>query len=162
MLTFNKKNMRLAILIVGLQNSGKTSTIRHLIRVYNGKSLKIMKAGWKDIFLNPIFKLLKLIFYCIPASPSETDNKLSDRFSTWTWLPETLVVAEQTGGRHYVDTINFLSTNGYHVLRYDILATNGATDWERFTPSNMSSKLDNRANEIVNDIKLFFKTSGII
>jgi GTPase SAR1 family protein len=41
--------MRLAILIIGPQNSGKTSTIKHLIKLYNGKTLTIMKAGWNEI-----------------------------------------------------------------------------------------------------------------
>jgi GTPase SAR1 family protein len=152
--------MRLAILIVGLQNSGKTSTIKHLISAYNGRTLKIMKAGWKDIFLNPLLKSLRLNFYCIPASPTETKIKLSERCATW--FPEVLVIAEQAGGANYADTISFLTTNHYHVLRYDILNTNGASDWERFNVSNMSSKLGNRADEIVNDIKQFLKTSGII
>jgi hypothetical protein len=152
--------MRLAILIVGIQNSGKTSTIRHLISLYNGRALKVMRASWKDVFLNPLFKSLRLNFYCIPASPTETNFKLSLRCASW--FPEVLIVAEQAGGANYADTINFLATNHYHVLRYDILNTNGASDWERFNASNMTSKLDNRANEIVNDIKKFLKTSGII
>lgn len=154
--------MRLAILIVGLQNSGKTSTIRHLISLYNGRSLKIMKAGWKDIFLNSIFKSLRLDFYCIPASPSETKVELSTRFAKWAWLPETLIVAEQAGGIHYASTINFLNSNGYHILRYDILNSNGPADWERFNKGNMAGKLDNRANQIVSDIKQFLKVHGVI
>ncbi len=152
--------MKLAILIIGVQNGGKITTIKHLISVYNGKSLKIMKAGWNDIFLNPIFKSLRLNFYCVPASPTETNKKLSDRFVTT--FPQVLIVAEQLGGVHYPDTINFLAVNGYHVLTYNIAMTGGASDWERFTPSNRVAKLDNRVNQIVGDIKQFLKTSGII
>ena len=152
--------MRLAILIVGLQNSGKTSTIKHLISAYNGRTLKIMKAGWKDIFLNPLLKSVRLNFYCIPASPTETKIKLSVRCATW--FPEVLIIAEQTGGANYADTISFLTTNHYHVHRYDILATGGPADWERFNVGNMTVKLDNRANQIVADIKNFLKTNGIV
>jgi len=159
----NKNNkMRLAILVIGLQDSGKTSTIKHLISLYNGRSLKVMRAGWKDIFLNSIFKSLRVHFYCIPASPSETDMELTTRFAEWTWLPETLVIAEQAGGRHYTSTINFLTANGYHILRYDILATSGTSDWERFNTGNMTAKLGGRANQIVADIKGFLRINGII
>lgn len=154
--------MRLAILIVGDQNSGKTSTVKHLIAQYNGKILKIARASWKSIFLNSILGSLKLIFYCIPASPTETKIKLSTRFSTWTSLPEVLVIAEQTSGTNYPDTISYLAANGYHVLRYDLLNTNGSANWERFNMSNMNTKLDNRANEIVSDIKSFIRSNGII
>lgn len=152
--------MRLAILIVGAQNSGKTTTIKHLIRSYNGRTLKVMKAGWKDIFLNPLFKSLKLNFYCIPASPTETDFKLSLRCANW--FPEVMVIAEQTSGANYADTINFLITNGYTILRYDIINSNGTLDWERFNSSDMNLKLDNRANQIVVEIKNFLKSNGII
>ncbi|MGV3459065.1 MAG: hypothetical protein ACO1N9_01295 [Flavobacterium sp.] len=104
--------MRLAILIVGDQNSGKTSTIKHIVELFNGRILKIARAGWKSIFLNSLLGSLKLIFYCIPASPTETKIKLSARFATWTSLPEVLVIAEQTSGTNYTDTINFLAING--------------------------------------------------
>jgi hypothetical protein len=154
--------MRLAILIVGEQNSGKTSTIKHLIELYNGRILKNARASWKSIFLNSLLGSLKLIFYCIPASPTETKIKLSARFATWTFLPEVLVIAEQSGGTNYPDTINFLALNGYNVLRYDILKTSGPADWERFNSGNVKTKLDNRANEIVDDIKNFIKSNGII
>ncbi|HEX8561861.1 MAG TPA: hypothetical protein VF676_02670 [Flavobacterium sp.] len=152
--------MRLAILIIGAQNSGKTSTIKHLISVYNGRKLKVMKAGWKDIFLNPVLKSMRLNFFCVPASPTETGIKLSTRFLTM--LPEVLVVAEQDGGANYPDTMSFLATSSYSILRYDIQKTNGSLDWERFDTKTMTSKLDNRTDEIVTDIKTFLKTNGIV
>lgn len=152
--------MRLAILIVGVQNGGKTTTIKHLISAYNGRTLKVMRAGWKNIFLNPLLKSMRLNFFCVPASPTETKVKLSTRFVTNP--PDILVVAEQIGGANFPDTINFLAIHGYHVLRYDILTTSGITVWERSTAANRIAKLDNRVNQIVGDIKLFLKTSGII
>lgn len=103
--------MKLAILILGERNSGKTSIIKNVITLCNGKSLKIMKAGWNDIFLNTIYKSLRIHFFCVPASPSETNKKLSVRFASF--VPDTLIVAEQLGGINYADTMSFLTTNGY-------------------------------------------------
>ena len=73
-----------------------------------------------------------------------------------------MVIAEQTSGANYADTINFLITNGYTILRYDIINSNGTLDWERFNSSDMNLKLDNRANQIVVEIKNFLKSNGII
>lgn len=154
--------MRLAILIVGLQNSGKTSTIRHLVNTYCDKHLIVMRAGWQYLFLNPLFKALILNAYCVPASPTETGIDLSDRFKDWDIIPQVLIVAEQPGTGKYLNTIAYLNANGYTILQYDILDTHGSLDWERFNASNEILKLDNRANQIVGDIKNFLRTNGIV
>ena len=88
--------MKLAILILGVQNSGKTSTIKHLINTHSTKTLSIMRAGWNIIYFNSSFMSLRLNFFCVPASPTETNKKLSFRFTTP--LPTVLIVAEQSGG----------------------------------------------------------------
>lgn len=152
--------MRLAVLIIGSQNSGKTSTIKFLINTYASKSLKVMRAGWKSIFLSKILKALRINFYCVPASPTETKIKLSVRFLTM--IPEFLIVAEQVGGNNYSDTMSFLNSNGYTVLRYDISNADGASDWERYDKNSEELKLQNRANQIISDIKNFIKANGII
>lgn len=152
--------MKLAILIIGEQNSGKTSTIKHLVNTWGDKSLIVMKAGWQSVFLNSTFKYLKLIFFCVPASPTETNKPLSIRFSEF--IPEVLIVAEQLNGSNYQNTNSFLISNNYTVLRYDIDNIIGTLDWQRFDRSNELLKLNNRTNEIINDIKKFITTNQIV
>lgn len=154
--------MKLAIIIVGVQNSGKTSTIRHLINKYCDKSLSVMRAGWQYPFLNSSFKSLRLNVYCIPASPTETNIELKDRFKDWDYIPQVLIVAEQSVPSKYPSTISYLTGNGYTIMQYDILNSIGTMDWERFNSKDEIIKLDNRANQIINDIKTFIKTNGII
>lgn len=85
--------MRLAILILGKQNSGKRSTIKALIRQQTEKPIRQLKSGRQRLFLNKQFQSLNLDVYCISALPSEKNKKLKDRFAHW--KPETLIVAEQ-------------------------------------------------------------------
>lgn len=154
--------MRLAILIVGEQNSGKTSTIKHLINTYGFKNLSVMRAGWNQIFLNNVFKSLRLHFYCVPASPTETGIDLSVRFGLWGNLPEVLVVAEQLHGSKLSTTLSFLAANGYHVERFDINNVTGVSNWERYDLTTEKVKLDNRAIDIIQQIKTFITSRRII
>lgn len=154
--------MRLAIIIEGTQNSGKTSTIKELIKLFGFKSLKQMKAGWQQIFLNSIFKSLRIVFYGIPASPSETDIPLSTRFKSWQHLPEVLILAEQIGGQHHANTMAFLAANHYNVQIFTISNSNGINHWERFDNTTKSIKLSKRADEIIDFIKKFIKANSII
>ncbi|KRB56936.1 MULTISPECIES: hypothetical protein [Flavobacterium] len=154
--------MRLAIIIEGTQNSGKTSTIKELIKLFGFKNLKQMKAGWQQIFLNPIFKSLRIVFYCIPASPSETDIPLSKRFEEWQHLPEMLILAEQVGGQHHGSTMAFLNANHYHIKVFSINNSNGVNHWERFDNLTKNVKLSKRAYDITDFIKSFLKTNSIV
>ncbi len=152
--------MKIAVLIVGNQNSGKTSTIRALINTQSKNSISIMRRGWQRIWLNSQFKYLNLDVYCVPSSPSETNIKLSDRFAQW--MPDVLILAEQTNGQHYSDTYTFLTQNNYLVLNYQITNSNGTGDWERFDNSNKLMKLNNRVNTIINDLKITIRNNNII
>lgn len=152
--------MKLAIVIEGAQNSGKTSTIKGLVNLFTDKRLKQMKRGWQHIFLNPIFKSLRLICYCIPASPSETGIKIGKLLNGL--CPEVLIVAEQPSGVNYVDTLAYLKTNGYLVKSFSISNKVGLLDWERFDSTSKKTKLNNRANEVVQEIRDFIKSRGIV
>lgn len=152
--------MKLAIVIEGVPNSGKTSTIKTLINSYGNKTLSRMKRGWNRIFLNRNFEYLKLDFYCVPASPSETNIKLSQRFPNW--QPEVLIVALQVNGQHYSSSQAFLNNHNYNVLRYSMINQSGSQIWERFNQTNRIQKLDNRVDEIVKDIRQFITSNQII
>ena len=152
--------MKLAIVIEGEQNSGKTSTIKELINLFTDRKLVQMKRGWQTIFLNHTFKSLRLICYCIPASPSETGVEIGKRLKGFT--PEVLIVAEQPSGQHYSDTYNYLNMNGYTIVAFSIHNKKGSLVWERFDSKSKALKLKNRANEIVDEMRHFLKTNSII
>jgi hypothetical protein len=154
--------MKLAIVIEGDQNSGKTSTIRELISLYTDRSLIQMRVGWQSIYLNPIFKYLRLTCYCVPSSPSESNTKIGDRLNKLGVTPEVLIIAEQPNGKNYSDTYNFLNTNNYTIHTYTIINQNGISDWGRFDSNSKSSKLKNRADEIIDNIKNFTKQNNIV
>lgn len=152
--------MKLAIVVEGLPNSGKTSTIRELVNSYGNKTLSVMRKGWNRIYLNRNFEYLKLDFYCVPASPSETNIELSQRFPDW--HPDVLIVALQINGQHYISSQTFLNVNNYNILTYSITNQEGNRTWERFDDTNKVDKLRERADEIVEDIKKFISAHGII
>lgn len=146
----NYETMKLAVLIIGLQNSGKTTTLREIVKIHTGKEQKQMKAGWRILSLFPEFHDLTIHSYFIPASPSETNLKISDRFEKLN--PEILFVAEQINGQNYSDTMAFLTINNYTILRYDLINREGDNIWERFNEFNKSQRLYDRTNLIMNDI----------
>ncbi|MDG5490594.1 hypothetical protein [Psychroserpens sp. SPM9] len=152
--------MRLAIVIEGEQNSGKTSTIKEFVMLFTGRKLKQMRRGWQHIFLNPSFRSIRFICYCLPASPSETGVKLGKHFKNS--VPQVLVLAEQPSGINYSDTYNFLNNNGYTIIPFRILKSSGSLDWERFESSNKSTKLANRANDIADSIRNYINSNNLI
>lgn len=154
--------MKLAIIIEGVQNSGKTSTILHFVNQFQLRTLTVMRSGWQTLFVNTLFQTLKINPYIISSSPSESNNPLTSRFATCSDLPDIIIMAEQTGGRHHSNTTTFLTTNGYIIINYPISNVLGSLDWERFDSSTKSAKLTKRADDIMDSIKLFIKTHSII
>lgn len=155
--------MKLAIIIEGGQNSGKTSTIKYFVNQYQNRQLKQLRSGWQNLFINPsLFSTLRINPYIIPSSPSESNKLLSQRFLNWKGLPDIVILAEQQNGRHQVNTESFLRSNGYHIIKHLINNVSGNSDWERFDKSNEKIKLTNRSNQIMFDITNFIKTNNII
>lgn len=155
--------MKLAIIIEGVQNSGKTSTILHFVNQYQNRTLKQVRAGWQNLFINAsVFSTLKINPYIISSSPSESGIQLSQRFQNWKGLPDVLILAEQLNGKHQLSTESFLTSNSYNIVKHHINNITGSSDWERFQSSNKSFKLTNRSNEIMLDIRNFIKLNNII
>ncbi|WP_029298729.1 hypothetical protein [Chryseobacterium hispalense] len=155
--------MKLAIIIEGVQNSGKTSTILHFVNQYQNRTLKQLRAGWQNLFINAsVFSTLRIIPYIISSSPSESGVELGQRFQNYKGLPDILILAEQLNGKHQLDTEAFLINNGYNIIKHQINNINGSSDWERFDKSNKLVKLTNRSNEIMLDITSFIKNNNII
>jgi|SRR5690606_19064030 len=154
--------MKLAIVIEGYQNSGKTSTILHFTNQFQNKTLKVMRSGWQNLFVNPTFPSLRINPFIISSSPSESHKPLSHRFANWQPLPDLLILAEQTGGGQQANSMSFLTTNGYSIITFTINNVSGNSLWERFDANSKSAKLNNRAIAIMDSIKSHIITNRII
>jgi hypothetical protein len=156
----NSTKMKLAIVIEGNQNSGKTSTIKHLISQQRGWAVRNMKQGFQAIFLDKQFKSLKLHLYCLPASPSETGKTIGELLPTR--RPSAIIVAEQPGGKQYTNTFKFLEENDYTILKYSISEDKNNNPWSKFDNADKGEKLQTRTQQILFDIKDFMRTNNIM
>ena len=154
--------MRIAIVIWGVQNSGKSSSFKGIIHNYSNKQISQMKRGWQKLFLNSIFTYLNIDSYFFPSSPTETGLNLEDHFNIWGWIPDVIFVAEQINGRNAPHTTSFLNNNGYQVMSYTLSNINGQGVWDRFDTTNEQTKLKARADEIINDIRAYIRANRIV
>ncbi|WP_282127008.1 hypothetical protein [Marinifilum flexuosum] len=147
--------MKIAIVILGQQNSGKSTTLRYLVNTYTRKDLSLLRYGWQQLEPFDEIMMLKLHSYFIPASPSETNYKLVDRFKDLGYTPEILFVAEQTDGRHRESTFQFLKENDYRVLKFPLSNEFGEGIWDRFKKNTEEEekKLNDRTQEIIAKLK---------
>lgn len=152
--------MKLAIVIEGSQNSGKTTTIKHFIGKQTDRKLRFMKKGFQAIFLDKNFKALKLHLYCLPASPSETGKTIGELLPTR--RPSAIIVAEQPGGKQYTNAFKFLEENDYTNLKYSISEDKNNYPWSKFDNADKGEKLQTRTQQILFDIKDFIRTNNII
>ena len=143
--------MKLAIVIEGSQNSGKTTTIKHFIGKQTDRKLRFMKKGFQAIFLDKNFKALKLHLYCLPASPSETGKTIGELLPNR--RPSAIMIAEQPGGKQYANTFKFLEETDYTILKYSISEDKNNNPWSKFDNTDKFEKLDKRVNQIIDDIK---------
>lgn len=152
--------MRLAILIWGIPDSGKTSTFKAIVQHYSGKKVPSrMRRGWQRFYLNPKFTHLNLDAYLLPASPTESNEDISTMLKGKT--PDVLFLAEQINGSQVTETLRFLKPN-YYILEYTLTNQNGNGIWDRFDSLNKQAKLKARADEIIEDVRAFISTNGII
>jgi GTPase SAR1 family protein len=154
--------MKIAIVIWGVQNSGKSSTFKGIVHNYSEKQITQMRRGWQRLFLNSKFKCLKLDSYFFPASPTESETNLENYFKSPNFMPQVLFLAEQINGKNASNTKAFLHTNGYSVFDYFLSNTNGRDIWDRFDNLTEQMKLKARADEIIMDIRDFIKKNQII
>tara|TARA_R110002072_G_scaffold287464_6_gene453184 strand:+ start:804 stop:1280 length:477 start_codon:yes stop_codon:yes gene_type:complete len=151
------ENKRLAILLIGKQNSGKTTTIHHFDKMYDERELdKVQcKRGWRHL---QIFKeklgALFVSMYFVPASPTETNFPLRSRFEFL--LPEIIIVAEQKNGSEFHNTMDFLNENDYKIKIFEI--KEGTTEtWSRWKEDNSNKQdiLTKRGVDICNTVREF-------
>ncbi|MCT4588805.1 MAG: hypothetical protein N4A71_13330 [Carboxylicivirga sp.] len=152
--------MKIAIVILGEQNSGKTETLRKFVKTYSDRRQKQMRAGWRElsIYKEHLWEL-KLHAYFVPASPSETDYKLKDRIKDMGYTPEILFLAEQTDGHNRESTFEFLNKKEYEIIQFELSNEKGDGTWDRFNKSTESKKLNSRTQEINSKLKDVIKTA---
>jgi hypothetical protein len=148
---------RKAVVILGVQNSGKTTTIKRFDNNYH-KPKSNCKKGWRlyeRLFL-PVLEHLCLHLYIVPYSPTERGQSLKDLLEGN--LPEFLLIAEQHLGSRYGETIDFLTLNDYDVSEFLIQRTiKNSDNWTAWDKSSKDLKLNNRAIEIKNAFLNFIR-----
>jgi len=145
------KSTKLAVVILGEQNSGKTETLREIVKMYTGTPQKQMRAGWRYLSIYPSVRDLRLQCFFVPASPSETDIQLKDRFPDW--QPDVLFLAEQINGKHLENSMKFLEQKEYEVFKYTLSNKDGIDLWDRYNSKTEKEKLKNRARFILNEVR---------
>lgn len=155
-------NKRLAVILVGAQNSGKTTSIKYFDHEYDEyKRLKKQcRAGGRSLLLHK--KSLRALFsyiYFVPASPTETKKSLKSRLKEW--RPEMILIAEQIdkgeNWNRYKETKDFLDFEGYEVV--EILIGDDARDdiWKKWKESKFEDTMKKRAELIGNHFRIFIK-----
>lgn len=144
---------RFAVVLVGTQNSGKTTTIKHFDSMYDewGRIKKQCKAGWRHLRLHKgwIDALVSWIYF-IPASPTETGISVAKRIGKE--RPELILIAEQIdkGEKHnkYNETLDFLRNEGYEVV--EIIIGDDAINpvWQKWNIERFDETMKIRGQEI--------------
>jgi hypothetical protein len=146
---------KLAVLIIGNQNSGKTTTIKYFDKTYdeNETLKKYCRVGWRhlQLFKGKLYAVFSLIYF-IPASPTETQKPLKKRLGKM--LPELLLIAEQKNGKEYNNTIEFLKDNNYKIVEF-YTKNNSSEIWKEWNNRNFENLITRRAVEIGNIFREF-------
>ncbi len=147
----------LAVLIVGEQNSGKSTTIKYFEQFNdeNHHEKDRTRIGWKRLqfFLDKLDALICLV-YCVPSSPTESHKSLENKLKEHGFrenTPEMLIIAEQLNGEQYQSTIDFLDEKNYKVVEFIIDNKNSGTIWSRWSDSKKDYILTERAKAISNE-----------
>ena len=152
---FNK----LAILLVGAQNTGKTSTLREYCEYYENITLgSRFRKGWRWQVapFRPNYSLIKTPAYFVQSSPTESAKPLADSIDPLGWFPDLLFVAEQLNGQQYTNTVTYLRANDYHIKEFVLSDTNGIDIWDRWrTNAEKDTKLLYRREAIADYIRNF-------
>jgi len=144
---------KLAVLIVGEPDSGKSTTIRYFEQVNdeNHKEKEICRIGWRHLqfFLGKL-DALSCIVYFVPSSPTESHKSLEKKLKEHYFVvdtPEMMIIAEQLNGEEYESTKEFLRKMDYKIIEFTIDNRNTGTTWSRWT-NNKEDILSQRVKEI--------------
>lgn len=150
----------LAIIIVGAQNSGKTTTLKHFCNTYDHKTIGAFKQGWR-LHLAPFlpkYNGVKIIAYFLPASRSERNVPLSEIFKKFKWSPDFLFMAEQENGKEYNNTIQFLRGRNYHIKEFHLTNANPDSIWHHYDTQDKLNYLMHRTEQIADYVRGFINS----
>lgn len=150
---------RLAIIIVGKQDAGKTTTLRHFCNTYDDKTVSTFKQGLRNNFRpftkeNPI----KVDAYFLPASRTERATKLADTFNDLGWCPPFMFIAEQLNGAEYNNTIRTLIENKYHIKEFTLYNDNRDSVWHYYSQQDEALIQFHRTEQIADYVRAFIKS----
>lgn len=153
---FNK----LAIIIVGEPNAGKTTTLKEFVNTYNNEKVDVFRQGWRhniELFKS-YYNAIKIVAYFIPSSRTEKHEPLKDIFNNLNCMPDFLFMAEQLDGEEYLNTIQTLRKCKYHIKEFVISESNSDTIWHRYEEKNKSNILLYRTEQIADYVRQFIKS----
>ena len=141
---------RIAVIIWGFRNSGKTTTIRHLV----GVSKRLCNCNFKILNIQNT----EIEVFVEGQSPSEKDQTLEELIHVYykkDGLPNNIIVAEQINGKNAGSTINFLIKNQYKINFFVIQKPESynKTHWD-YNSKAIPSKID--LDKRIDDIRAVF------
>ncbi len=151
---------RLAIIVIGNSNSGKTSTLKEYVEYYKNDGIITFRKGWRHGLspYKPKFYTVKISAYVLPKSPSE-DIPLHESIEPLEWYPDVLLLPEQPNGKEFVNTINYLRLHRYHIKQFILSDIVGIGTWDRWTkPGEETTRLLYRREEIADYIRNFINS----
>lgn len=160
---------RLAIIILGEQNSGKTSTLRSYSDYYH-KEVSTLKKGFRYGVspFKPKYWGIKVFTYILPSSPTESGIPLIASKGPQNWFADLVLMAEQLNGSEYSNSIHYLMTHQYHIKEFVVSNHVGDGVWDRWDVGDnfrMNAKLLQRREEIGDYIRNFITrkiTTGML
>lgn len=147
----------LAIIIVGKQNSGKTTTLRNFCNTYDCKKVSIFKQGWRH-GITPFkdnYHGVKIGSYFLPSSRSERGELLEDTLDNLEWYPDFLFMAEQKDGAEYERTIHCLRQRKYHIKEFHLDNDNPDSIWHWYESKDEPLYLEQRTEAIADYVRSF-------
>ena len=149
----------LAIIIIGDQNVGKTTTIRRVVDVYHiHKKVTLLKKGMRYGLspFTPTLNMVKIDAYILPSSPTESGIPLSKSIADVGWDPHLIIMAEQRNGKEYSNSINLLRAKDYHIKEFNINNIEELPIWSKWKDVDaMNLKLHYRTEEVMDYIRGF-------
>jgi len=153
---------KLAIIIVGKPNAGKTTTLKHFHDSYYYKKPKYLRQVLRRDFspFNYTFIGLKIIAFFLPSSRTETEKSLKETFVKINlgWYPDFIFMAEQLDGDEYDNTIKYLRQKEYHIKEFVITDTNPDSTWRFYDKIDCKNIQLHRTEQIADYVRNFIKS----
>jgi len=75
---------------------------------------------------------IKIAAYILASSPTESNIPLKDSIDPIGWLPDFIIMPEQTNGMEYSNSIHYLMSNEYELKEFAISDIVGDGVWDKW------------------------------